>query len=266
MIGHLANLPEAPDQPIFPAEDDSIPASKEGWADTFEQLAMHLGLPVTHSNGARMFTGHSARVTGARFMAERNIELWRIQLFGRWGSDVFIHYIQDAPLKQLDKLALESTASMSVQRAQEQLQLLQQRIASCKSQFTHPEPDMLHDCAAGIPQIPEHDNRPGVIIQNTARDGKFHATLIYKLDLPPKQWRARCGWPFGKNQADFKDGHAIIMDSREGPAFMELEEKEFGLHPGELAEASKAVLQEKDVLKRRSHEGKKGKRSPEYAS
>ena len=204
MIGHLANLPEAPDQPIFPAEDDSIPASKEGWADTFEQLAMHLGLPVTHSNGARMFTGHSARVTGARFMAEHNIELWRIQLFGRWGSDVFIHYIQDAPLKQLDKLALESTASMSVQRAQEQLQLLQQRIASCKSQFMRPEPDMLHDCAAGIPQIPEHDNRPGVIIQNTARDGKFHATLIYKLDLPPKQWRARCGWPFGKNQADFK--------------------------------------------------------------
>ncbi|CAK9045157.1 Uncharacterized protein SCF082_LOCUS25539 [Durusdinium trenchii] len=204
MVGHLANLPEALDQPIFPAEDDQIPASKDGWADTFEQLAIHLGLPVTHNNGARMFTGHSARVTGARFMAEHNIELWRIQLFGRWGSDVFIHYIQDAPLKQLDKLALESTATMSVQRAQEQLQLLQQRIASCKSHFMHPEPDMLQDCAAGIPQIPAQGNRPGVIIQNTARDGKVHATLIYKLDLPPKQWRTRCGWPFGKNQADFK--------------------------------------------------------------
>ena len=54
-------------------------------------------------------------------MASHNIEFWRIQLFGRWGSDVFIHYIQDAPLAQLDQLALESTAAMSVQRAQEQL-------------------------------------------------------------------------------------------------------------------------------------------------
>ena len=80
-----------------------------------------------HGNGARIYTGHSARVTGARFMAEHNIELWRAQLFGRWGSDVFVHYIQDAPLKQLDRLASESTATMSVQRAQEQLRTLQQR-------------------------------------------------------------------------------------------------------------------------------------------
>ncbi|CAL1145624.1 unnamed protein product, partial [Cladocopium goreaui] len=32
--------------------------------------------------------------------------------------------------------------------------------------------------------------------------------------------------------ADSQDGHAILMDSREGPAFME--EKEFSLHPGEM--------------------------------
>lgn len=138
MVELLAELPSDPDQPLFPAEDINSPASKEGWADTFEKLAIRLQLPIARSNGARLYTGYSARVTGARFMAEHNIELWRIQLFGRWGSNVFLHYVQDAPLKQLDKLALESTASMSVQRASEQLQLLQQRIALCKSQFMHP--------------------------------------------------------------------------------------------------------------------------------
>lgn len=63
MVGHLANLPEALDQPIFPAEDDQIPASKDGWADTFEQLAIHLGLPVTHNNGAHTAELHPKPVT-----------------------------------------------------------------------------------------------------------------------------------------------------------------------------------------------------------
>lgn len=57
--------------------------------------------------------------------------------------------------------------------------------------------------------------------------------------------------------ADSQDGHAILMDSREGPAFME--DKEFSLHPGEIGSAhlkgakAKPVLhelREKDVMKR----------------
>ncbi|CAK9013877.1 unnamed protein product [Durusdinium trenchii] len=107
-------------------------------------------LPTVHDNGARAYTGHSARVTGARFMAMHNIELWRIQLFGRWGSDVFLHYIQDAPVAQLDRLALESTAAMSVRRAQEELSTLQQRIKDCKATFMPPESQMLEDCEASV--------------------------------------------------------------------------------------------------------------------
>lgn len=89
----------------FPAEDGQSSTNK-GWADTFEAIAKILGLPLVHENGARAYTGHSARVSGARFMASHDIELWRVQLFGRWGSQVFLHYIQDAPLAQLDTLAL----------------------------------------------------------------------------------------------------------------------------------------------------------------
>lgn len=46
---------------------------------------------------------------------------------------------------------------------------------------------------------------------------------------------------------------AIVMDSREGPAFVELvEEKEFGLHPGEMSKADKNVTK----VPRRSEEVK----------
>ncbi|CAK9008890.1 Hypothetical protein SCF082_LOCUS10063 [Durusdinium trenchii] len=149
LLEHLDRLPDGPEQLLFPAKD-GLESTKKGWADTFEAIAKRLQLPTVHDNGARAYTGHSARVTGARFMAMRNIELWRIQLFGRWGSDVFLHYIQDAPVAQLDRLALESTAAMSVRKAQEELSTLQQRIKDCKATFMPPESQMLEDCEASV--------------------------------------------------------------------------------------------------------------------
>ena len=203
LLGRLNDLPEDPEQLLFPAED-GLESTKKGWADTFEAIAKQLLLPITHANGARAFTGHSARVSGARFMATHNIELWRIQLFGRWGSDVFLHYIQDAPVAQLDRLALESTAAMSVRKAQEELADLQQRIKDCKATFAPPALDMLEDCEASVHLSVPDDNLPGVTILNTAKGGRYHATLIYKLNIHPRRWRTRCGWPFGKNQAEYR--------------------------------------------------------------
>ena len=203
MVDLLKCLPDEPEQLIFPAED-GLASTKKSWADTFEALAHRLHLPIVHENGARAYTGHSARVTGARFMAIHNIELWRIQLFGRWGSDVVLHYVQDAPVAQLDMLALESTATMSVRKAQEELLSLQQRIKECKTSFMQPELHMLEDCDASVHLSVSEENLPSVTILNTAKGGRYRLTLIYKLDIHPRRWRARCGWPFGKNQADYR--------------------------------------------------------------
>ena len=69
-VDHLNKLPPDPEQFIFPAADGHS-STKKGWADTFEALAKILDLPITHQNGARAFTGHTARVSGARFMASK---------------------------------------------------------------------------------------------------------------------------------------------------------------------------------------------------
>ena len=102
MADHLDSL--SPDSDWVFTTPAGEPPSKQGWADTFQALAKMLGIPTHHANGARAFTGHSARVSGARHLASTQVELWRVQLYGRWGSNVFIHYIQDAPLAQLDSL------------------------------------------------------------------------------------------------------------------------------------------------------------------
>lgn len=93
IVGHPAAIGQEPSSPVFPSSDGS-PASKTGWADTFQHLGAALGLPTSHPNGARCFAGHSARASGAVHLAASQIEVWRIQLFGRWGSQVFLQYIR----------------------------------------------------------------------------------------------------------------------------------------------------------------------------
>ena len=73
---------------LFPTASGDQP-SKAGWVATFEWVASQVGEPLETPTGARRFTGHSARATGAVHLAKTQVELWRIQLLGRWGSEVF---------------------------------------------------------------------------------------------------------------------------------------------------------------------------------
>ena len=157
---------------------------------------------MSHPNGARLFTGHSARVTGARHLAATNVELWRIQLFGRWSSSVFLHYIQDAPNVQMQTLALESSAALSIQQAQAQLGALLRQIEDLKPQVARVQAEMQHDCEASLGHIaPISGSEPWVL--NTSHSGKLHRALVWDKSVNPKSWRTRCGWNFASHSADY---------------------------------------------------------------
>jgi hypothetical protein len=68
-------------------------------------MAELLGLDLVTKSGAPRFTGHTFRVTGAMFLASSGIDVWRIQIHGRWGSDTVLKYVRLAPLTK--SLALE---------------------------------------------------------------------------------------------------------------------------------------------------------------
>ena len=98
MVAQLAGVND--DDYVF--EDESgLKTTKSGGADTFQEIAWRLGLNTAHQNGARAFTGHSARVTGA-------IGIWQCHKSSCDASNylvdgcsrVFLHYIQDTPLSQ----------------------------------------------------------------------------------------------------------------------------------------------------------------------
>ena len=90
--------------PLCPCPAGVPPTTKEVVL-TILAMAQHFGLNLHTRSGAPRFTGHSFRVTGAMLLASSGIDIWRIQLHGRWGSDTVLQYVRLAPLAK--SLALE---------------------------------------------------------------------------------------------------------------------------------------------------------------
>ena len=85
--------------PLFPNIHGKA-CSKLAMARTFVKAAEFLGVPTTTPDGSETITGHSLRVTGAQGLARIGLDLWTIQLIGRWGSDAIKRYVRLVPLER----------------------------------------------------------------------------------------------------------------------------------------------------------------------
>ena len=183
----------------------ALVGAKAGWADTFQKIAAHLQIPLCLQNGARAFTGHSARATGAQFQASRGIELWRIQIFGRWGSDVILRYIRDAPLASLAELALESGHAEDIRRIRHELDAL---LHHSRHVLAIPEASWRDEVPCMPAKGPVLSRSRHHLVLNTAIGGKLHRCLtdlsVARNALNPNGWRACCLWPFASGDAQFK--------------------------------------------------------------
>ena len=70
------------------------PVTKERVVDTIREAAKLIGVKG-------FVGGHSLRASGAQHMAMAGIELWRIQVFGRWGSMAILKYVRESCLGTL---------------------------------------------------------------------------------------------------------------------------------------------------------------------
>ena len=193
--------------------------SKQGWASTFEAIASLLGLSLTGPTGLRLFTGHSARASGAVHMARTQIELWRIQLFGRWGSEIFKQYVRDAPLEQLHSLAQEVSLKSSLASARAELAAILEASKEAKVASTglanQPVAAYL-DCEAAEqiePAVPIPDTNDPVFVRNRSLRGKIHLGARHGNTLPHYLWRTKCCWYFARGQADY----ALLTEEPAGP-------------------------------------------------
>jgi hypothetical protein len=201
-------------------------------------------LPTTTPSGANRFTGHACRCAGAIYLASAGVDLWRIQLFGRWGSEAFKLYTRKAPLLAIGNIALDSVSSLGVQDMLKELvakatregatsetlinenALRNKGIPGNGSQGRLELPIPLADVAkaAGLEEPPPagYDNKlkSWFVVNETVKKNttKIMVHICDEIgcsdEASPVVWKAKCGWRVGLSINSRK---ATSFDMEEGP-------------------------------------------------
>ena len=194
---------------LFPTDAGGQPV-KAGWVATFEWVALHLNEPLTTATGASRFTGHTGRATGAVHLAQTQIELWRIQLFGRWGSEAFKLYVRQAPLSQLHLLAQEASVHTALASAKAELAAIFAQIKSsqdllAKQAIAQQPMQCLVDCEAATGSTPVHSPpETELYVVNRRHLGKVHRVATHGPRVQHYLWHSTCHWYFARHQADYR--------------------------------------------------------------
>ena len=64
-------------------------------------MAQRLGLPIHDNMGRLLYGEHVWRISGARHCNRHQVDLPTLMRLARWGSDVVLRYLADAPLSTL---------------------------------------------------------------------------------------------------------------------------------------------------------------------
>jgi len=171
--------------PLFPDYLGNV-IKKAGMVATIEQMASKTGERLTNSAGTRRFGGHSMRVTGSRFWARAGLEVFKIQIFARWGSSVILRYVSDVPIANLtgeicSSQRVEEPALRSlVAKLDQHIKCAQEQNESLRAELKRLESSV-------NPQL----------VQNS-HTKVWHAVLVCGITYPPAMWRSCCGWKFGQ--------------------------------------------------------------------
>lgn len=187
---------------IFPTSAGEK-SSKLGWS---KNIACFNGIDLNSDNGALRFSGHSTRSSGVQHLVKLGMDLWRVQIFGRWSSNAFLKYIRESPLENLDKLASLNCIQNQIMNAEAELQQLQEsqaaepRVAAGSPPVAQVSLDMLEEVA---PSVADCEDSPVQFVSNDATGGLVHTILVYGEEIPPRHWRAKCNWHFGRGLTSF---------------------------------------------------------------
>jgi hypothetical protein len=99
-----------PELPMFPSSEGQV-CSKEVVTATLVRAAELLGVPTATPDGSGRVSGHSLRATGAQGLCSLGLDVWAIQLLGRWGSSAVLGYVRDACLASSAEWATRASRS-----------------------------------------------------------------------------------------------------------------------------------------------------------
>ena len=198
--------------PLFP-NADGLPVSEQTMQQTVDHLATRIGAPITNEWGENLRGRHVWRVMGAVMLAELNVDMFRIQLLGRWGSDVVMRYARLAPIKHITEHVqeLQSTSSLT-----EVIKELRESLADLSAKHAHLKQHIVEELREEMKAqeaIAVEATEDEEFVVNT-KTGVHHRVRLRAGD--PWLWSARCSWMFGRTGHRFTktltDKHDELCD------------------------------------------------------
>ena len=213
------NLSEDPEdfgpRPLFPCSRGGA-LSKPATIRAFRSAAASTGTELTQNlagSTLQRFGEHSCRVSGAQFMSSQlSLDLYLIQLYGRWSSSAITRYVQDAPLAALH---LGKKPGLDIEQIV--ATVLARLAASDESDALTSTLELLAPPTDAAPIIPAEASRAAIkdqvdlsraiaVAQNCAP--RQHLVLsgtkmLHEIALGPEDdaesscFLTACGWPFG---------------------------------------------------------------------
>ena len=201
------------DLPLFPTESGEV-VTKEKMTETIIRAAEMLGVPLASPDGSARVSGHSLRVAGAQGLARAGVEVWAIQLLGRWGSQTVLQYVREVPLELAASWAARAARNHALD------ELLRTKSAPSPQPLALPAPlpsaapPVLGPTArAALSEALEEATRASEVSELpltsckyvTSDAGKWHRLACTGLAGPSAAWTSACGWRFGGSLAQLSD-------------------------------------------------------------
>lgn len=162
--------------------------------------AAHLAGEVLVAHGPdgserQRFSEHALRVAGAQMLARHHVELYIIQLIGRWGSQAILRYVQEAPLLHSSSIAIRVfPADGPEQRPSAPLATSREQTSA-----TSATADAISRLEAQVAQLQSHSTAPSTahsVIRLVNRQIR-HIVKSNEAQLHSSRWQTFCGLRYG---------------------------------------------------------------------
>ena len=200
------------DLPLFPTADGEAVA-KERMVATILAAAKKLQVPLTSADRSARVSGHSLRVTGAQGLARAGVDVWAIQLLGRWGSSAVLEYIREVPLELSSSWAARAAKMVTLDDKLKSRTLAPSTASSSSPSFraSGPSSSSVAPPALGlgvsVPALEDAmvEAENALIVESTplsackflsSDSGKWHRLSGSGLAGVSSGWSAACGWRF----------------------------------------------------------------------
>ena len=177
---------------LFPDAAGSV-VTKAHLVDALVWLGkLRPGVVVAHT-GRSLISGHSLRVTGARWLARVGLPLVTIQLIARWESDVVRRYVKEAPLERLPSEYAQAAGRWGLtellQKTELELTQMRDQLGCLRddvwSELLSLRKETVRLGAAAAEDRPD-DPVPQVILTETALARRREGQPGFVLDIPPR--------------------------------------------------------------------------------